>query len=250
MWKGISHLVARLEVAVPDELVTSAALFQVWRVETAYSLSVADQRYIREHGRTGPQLKNADTGVRHFREISLTRAHVKPGQISSLDAELPVYLVAREEAAAWKLEGLSGLAFGPVHRHTGMKDHDGAALVVPESVLGPITIGPNTIHESFTANDLVGHHQLSLGFLIYGSQAISEACDLNLTREPICSYGYPQVVVSRRFVDFYVRRKLRGWKFRPILEEGSKWHREFGNLFSAFIFDWKSGSLENRFSGP
>jgi hypothetical protein len=249
LWQDTRHLVARLEFETSDELVASARLFEVWRVDAAYAVSTADQRYLREHAQSGPHLMGAEASVRYFPEVSLTKSHVKARQISSLDAQVPVYLVTKQEAAIWTSKNFSGLRFGSVLRHIGTTNHDEAALIVPQSVMGSVVKGENTINEDPTTGN-TAYHQLSLGFLVYGREAIADATDFNLTREPICSYGYPQVVVSRRFVEWYVTRELKGWKFRPILEEGNKWHREFADSFSSFMRDWQTGHRENRFSGP
>ncbi len=249
-WSEWKYIVARIECSVPNDLLVETMLFEVWKMENAYGISSIDQEYFQGHAKNGPLLKDADPGVRYFSEVRLTRPQVRPMQISSLDAVVPVNFINHDEARVWSSQKFSGLEFGRVCGHREQKIHEDASLIVPTNVMSSMVRGQNVFMESFVHHGIMNTHPLIVGFLTYEEDDILQARDFNFTREPICNYGYSQVLVSRKFVDFYRKRGLTGWVFRPILVSGSVLHREFAEMFNKFMVDWRTGHPDNRFSGP
>lgn len=254
IWSGKSHATARLNFSVSDELLSETQLFEVWRQEVAYSLSNSDSNYLRQHQQTGPLLEGASSDVRYFPkvryfpEVKLTNAKVRDKRISSLDAPEPIYFIQEEEAKAWCEENFSGLGLGPVYRHRGRQVHSGVSLIVPNNVMGPMVMGNNVIAQNFVHQNLRYEFSLVTGFLVYSHEEIEKSKDFNFTCEPVCTYGYPKMLVSRKFVDFYRKRGLSGWVFRPVLEFGGPFHQEFVETFERFMVDWRTGHSENRIS--
>lgn len=256
IWHGKSRLTALLEFGISDELLSQSRLFEVWGVDIrAYDLSDADDRYFRSQEECGPLLAGVNCAaqyfpaVRYFPEIKLSNPRVKPKHISSLEAPWPAYFIGDEEAKAWRGQSYSGLKFGPVYPHRGQHPHQGVSLIVPEYIMGPMTQGRNVIEQKFVYGNTKYTHPVALGFMVYTSEQISAAKDFNFTCEPVCTYGYPRILVSRRFVDFYRERGVMGWKLRPVLETGSIYHREFVETLDRFMADWNTGHSDNRIDG-
>jgi len=184
--------------------------------------------------------------VRYFSEARLSQARTKPLQISGLDASPSLFFVARDEAAQWEGLKFTGLQFGPIYGHRGTAEFGDARLLVPTNVMPEMVPGRNTLVSICDGNE--SRH--TVGFSVYEKSAIESAADFNFTREPTRSYGYANILVSRRFFEFYRQRGLTGWRMRPVLESGTEAHIQFQSTLNAFLSDWSTGHPRNRLVGP
>jgi len=156
VWRETSKATARVELDVPKELEQTCSLYEVWSVESAQSVSEADDAYFREHEQKGPILKGAEDSVRYFTDLCISKVKPKPKRILSLDVQVPVHLITRDCAENWRAEEFSGLAFGQVVSRR-LKPFEDVALIVPQCVLGPMVRGENVVRneEEGLARDLV-----------------------------------------------------------------------------------------------
>jgi hypothetical protein len=244
-WVETPRATARIEFDVPAGVDATCPLYEVWSVESAQSLSDADDTYIREQERNGPILEGAEAGVRYFPRLCISKVKPKPNRILSLDAEVPVHIITRGCAEEWVNQQFSGLDFGEVSNRK-LKKFEDVALIVPQCVLGPMCRGENVVR---TEDGGLTRDQV-IGFCVYSSEELARACDFNFSREPLYTFGYPKVLVSRRFVDMYRAQRYRGWRLRPVLEKDSVSEKQFTAALHAFLADWSSGCAANRIVGP
>jgi hypothetical protein len=54
---------------------------------------------------------------------------------------------------------------------------------------------------------------------------------INRTAEPFTWFGSPDWVLTRRVLEVYERRGMKGWAFLPVLEQGTPLQREFSTRF-------------------
>jgi hypothetical protein len=90
----------------------------------------------------------------------------------------------------------------------------------------PAAVEDRTTFETFEEGPRQPSTPRRYGLLTYAEGALESSPDLARTAEPWGAWRTPVWVVHQRARAWFDGAQLRGWKFQPVLAEGSRLHRE------------------------
>jgi len=162
--------------------------------------------------------------VRLPQRIYLSKA-VGESAISHVDEWTGEYVLGTDAAQALRASGLTGFELRPVlHPKTNTPHEAGHHLVARE--LLPAALEDATTFETFDDGPRQPSTPRRYGLLSYGEGALQESPDLARTAEPWGDWRTPVWIVRQRARGWFESAQVRGWRFQPVLDAGSRLHAE------------------------
>ncbi|MEJ5989292.1 hypothetical protein WG902_04790 [Ramlibacter sp. PS3R-8] len=162
--------------------------------------------------------------VRLPQRIYLSKA-VAESAISHVDEWTGEYVLGAQAAQALRDSGLTGFDLRPVLHHKTGSAHDAGHHLVARELL-PAALEDATIFETFDDGPRQPSTPRRYGFLSYAQGALQPSPDLARTAEPWGAWRTPVWIVRQRVRGWFESAQVRGWKFQPVLEEGTAPHGE------------------------
>lgn len=194
--------------------------------------------------RTGPSRAH-----RVARGLALARVKLRPGEIGAPGELIAEWIVPLSVGRLFEAEGLRGYTLGSVAAGARQPSHaewaqlDTAHVTPPAMAssgwcdLGLLASGADAAAGLPGAGAPPDAHSFrALASLAYSSFGVFPATDFARSAEAFDAWGQPLWIVSARARDLFQRRKLRGWRFRPLVEHGDQLHREQERLWQ----EWAS----------
>lgn len=171
--------------------------------------------------------------VRLPKEVFLSRP-VPPDAAAHVDQWTGEHVLGAAAAAALRGSGLSGWRLRPMlHPRTGQPHGDAMHLWTEE--LLPAALADPTRFETPDEGGLAGQATpRRYGCLAYAADALRGLPDFARTAEPWDAWQTPSWTVSPAARD-WAAVNLKGWAFRPLLEEGSAAHAAHARLWTALL---------------
>jgi len=145
--------------------------------------------------------------------------------ISHVDEWTGEYVVGAQAAQALRASGLTGFELRPVLHHKTGEAHDAAHHLVARELL-PAALEDETTFETFDDGPRQPSTPRRYGLLSYAAGALDPSPDLARTAEPWGAWRTPVWIVRQRGRAWFEAAQVRGWKFQPVLEAGSRLHAE------------------------
>jgi hypothetical protein len=162
--------------------------------------------------------------VRLPQRIFLSKA-VADGAISHVDEWTGEYVVGAQAAQALRTSGLTGFELRPVLHHKTGEGHEGGHHLVARELL-PAALEDATTFETFDDGPRQPSTPRRYGLLSYASGALEASPDLARTAEPWGAWRTPVWIVRQRARAWFEAAQVRGWKFQPVLDAGTRLHAE------------------------
>jgi hypothetical protein len=136
------------------------------------------------------------------------------------------YVLGPQLADALVASGLTGFELRPVlHHKTGEAHDEGGRHLVARTLLPP-ALEDATTFETFDEGPRQPSTPRRYGLLSYAQGALEESPDLARTAEPWGSWRTPVWILRQPARDWFEQRQARGWRFQPVLAQGSALHAE------------------------
>lgn len=154
-----------------------------------------------------------------------------PGStVALVDQWTGEYVCGMEAAQALRSSGLTGWALGPVLKPVkDMPNETGHHLTTSE--LLPAALVDRTRIATYDDGPRQPSQPRRYGLLSYAASALTQTPDFARSAEPWGPWRTPQWVVRQGVRQWFVANNLRGWAFRPVLEEGTGLHGEHLGLW-------------------
>lgn len=162
--------------------------------------------------------------VRLPQKIYLSKP-VAAAAISHVDDWTGEYVVGTQAAEALRASGLTGFELRPLLHHETGEGHDGGHHLVARELL-PAALEDETTFETFDDGPRQPSTPRRYGLLSYAAGALEPSPDLARTAEPWGTWRTPVWIVRQRARAWFEATQVRGWKFQPVLDEGSRLHAE------------------------
>lgn len=150
---------------------------------------------------------------------------VADAAISHVDEWTGEYVLGPQAAQALRASGLTGFELRPVLHHKTNEAHEGGHHLVARELL-PAALEDATTFETFDDGPRQPSTPRRYGLLAYAAGALDASPDLARTAEPWGAWRTPAWIVRQRTRAWFDAAQLRGWKFQPVLQEGSRAHGE------------------------
>jgi hypothetical protein len=145
--------------------------------------------------------------------------------LSHVDEWTGEVVVGAQLAQALRASELTGFELRPVlHVKTG-EGHEGGHHLVARELL-PAALEDGTVFETFDDGPRQPSTPRRYGLLSYADGALAASPDLARTAEPWGAWRTPAWIVRQRARAWFEAQQVRGWKFQPVLQEGSGLHAE------------------------
>ena len=171
--------------------------------------------------------------VRLPQRIYLTKA-VADTAISHVDEWTGEYVLGAQAAQALRESGLTGFELRPVLHHKTGTAHDAGHHLVARELL-PAALEDGTVFETFDDGPRQPSTPRRYGLLSYAQGGLDASPDLARTAEPWGAWRTPPWIVRQRARGWFESAQVRGWKFQPVLESGSKLHAEHTQRWSDLL---------------
>ncbi len=159
--------------------------------------------------------------------LALTKIAIAPNAIGCATHWTPEFVVPRGVADAFREEGLTGFELRPVFNSKTKQPHPDFFLLYSASIMPDAERDATTIDQRGTDNP--GWREL--GALTYDFTGSDTCCDFNRTAENWSNSHLPLWIVSQRVREAMVRRGLKGWGYRPVLEKGTPLHETYTRMW-------------------
>lgn len=151
---------------------------------------------------------------------------VAAGAISHVDEWTGEYVMGPQLAQDLHASGLTGFELRPVlHHKTGEAAEEGNHHLVARELL-PAAVEDATTFETYDDGPRQPSQPRRYGLLTYEDGALDASPDLARTAEPWGAWRTPLWIVRQQARAWFEAREVRGWKFRPVLAEGTPLHAE------------------------
>jgi hypothetical protein len=212
--ESASHVEAITRSSVPQSRADSKATMAAYHMDTLHPTS-------------------SRWSVRLPQRIYLTKA-VADTAISHVDGWTGEYVLGAQAAQALRESGLTGFELRPVlHFKTGTAHDAGHHLVARE--LLPAALEDGTVFETFDDGPRQPSTPRRYGLLSYAQGELDASPDLARTAEPWGAWRTPPWIVRQRARGWFESAQVRGWKFQPVLESGSRLHAEHTQRWSDLL---------------
>lgn len=145
--------------------------------------------------------------------------------ISHVDDWTGEYVLGPQAAQALRASGLTGFELRPVLHHDTGSGHEGGQHLVARELL-PAALEDATTFETFDDGPRQPSTPRRYGLLSYAAGALEASPDMARTAEPWGAWRTPVWIVDQRARAWFESAQVRGWKFQPVLVEGSRLHGE------------------------
>jgi hypothetical protein len=145
--------------------------------------------------------------------------------ISHVDDWTGEYVVGPQAAQALRTSGLTGFELRPVLHHDSGNGQDGGHHLVARELL-PAALEDKTTFETFDDGPRQPSTPRRYGLLSYAAGALEGSPDMARTAEPWGAWRTPVWIVRQRAREWFESAQVRGWKFQPVLDAGSRLHAE------------------------
>lgn len=162
--------------------------------------------------------------VRLPQRIYLTKA-VAPAAISHVDEWTGEYVLGGQAAEGLRASGLTGFELRPVLHPKTNAPHDGGHHLVARELL-PAALEDATTFETFDDGPRQPSTPRRYGLLSYAEGALEGSPDFARTAEPWGDWRTPVWIVRQRGRAWFESAQVRGWRFQPVLDAGSRLHAE------------------------
>ena len=150
---------------------------------------------------------------------------VAEGAITHVDQWTGEYVMGPQVAQALCASGLTGFELRPVLHQKPEPPPDTAQHLVARELL-PAALEDSTTFETFDDGPRQPSTPRRYGVLTYAKGALEDSPDLARTAEPWGAWSTPVWVARQPARKWFDAQEVRGWKFQPVLESGSKLHAE------------------------
>jgi len=220
-----------------------AASISHFSVVCRQTVPESDAAYKRNHDLWAASfntLSGHEAPVRVLRGFHLSQAKLKPMTIAGIGEWTEAYLAGPDVWQAFREAGLTGVVPEKVFQVRSGKPFPDVYQLFTEASLPPVELDVATRSTSETS-----------GLLCYRSEMLAGFPDFMHTAEPWANarFGWPLWVVSARVRALFLKGKLRGWAFQPVLIAGSTLHRDYITLcgkLHALMSSTQHGRLEAR----
>jgi hypothetical protein len=144
--------------------------------------------------------------------------------ISHVDEWTGEYVLGTQAAQALGASGLTGFELRPVLNPKG-EAHDAGRHLVARELL-PAALEDVTVFETFDDGPRQPSTPRRYGLLSYAKGSLDDSPDLARTAEPWGTWRTPVWIVRQRARSWFDAAQVRGWKFQPVLDAGSRLHAE------------------------
>jgi hypothetical protein len=173
---------------------------------------------------TGPGAR-----IRRPDRLALRGASMKPNEVACAGDWMAEFLVSREVSRIFESEGLTGFSLRPVFDSKTKGDYDSFFQLYADQIMPRALVDATTpIHPD---HEDPGHRR-QLACLSYDFKGKTPRSDFHRTAEAWSNNDIPVWIVSARVRECFVRHKLRGWAFRPVLEAGTDLHTTYTRLWA------------------
>lgn len=162
--------------------------------------------------------------VRLPQRIYLSKA-VADTAISHVDEWTGEYVLGAQAAQGLRASGLTGFDLRPVLNHKTNQGHEAGHHLVARELL-PAALEDATTFETYDDGPRQPSTPRRYGLLTYAEGALASSPDLARTAEPWGAWRTPVWIVRQRARAWFEAAQVRGWKFQPVLAEGSRLHAE------------------------
>lgn len=170
--------------------------------------------------------------VRLPRRIYLGKP-VPPTTLAHVDQWTGEHVLGLQAAEALRSSGLRGYELLPLLHHRIGEPRPETGWHLSTRHLLPATADDPTLVETFDDGPREPSQPRRYGWLVYAPSALDAAPDFARTAEPWGPWRTPLWVVSQAVRRWYAEQGLRGWGFRPVLEQGSALHEEHSRRWAA-----------------
>jgi len=174
---------------------------------------------------TGP-----DTRIRLLEGITLSRLALKPNEVAHLDEWAEEYVLGQGVTQSFRDDGLDGFETRPVLDGRTGDPYGIYHQLYTRSILPPALLDASTFELPISTPTDRSYRQM--GFLTYEPRALAEAAHFNRTAEPWAGTAIPSWVVRRGVAESFRRHKLKGWRFKPVLEAN-------GPAYADYLEQWR-----------
>ncbi|MDB5897064.1 MAG: hypothetical protein JWP22_1781 [Ramlibacter sp.] len=154
--------------------------------------------------------------------------------ISHVDEWTGEYVLGAQAAQALRTSGLTGFELRPVLDHKTGTPHEAGHHLVAQKLL-PAALEDRTTFETFDDGPRQPSTPRRYGLLSYAAGALQESPDLARTAEPWGAWRTPVWIVRQRARAWFDAAQVRGWKFQPVLDAGSKLHADHTNKWEQVL---------------
>lgn len=162
--------------------------------------------------------------VRLPQKIYLSKP-VAGSAITHVDDWTGEYVVGPQAAQGLRASGLTGFELRAVLQHENAAAHDPGQHLVARELL-PAALEDATTFETFDDGPRQPSTPRRYGLLSYAAGALEGSPDLARTAEPWGAWRTPVWIVHQRARAWFESAQVRGWKFQPVLDAGSRLHAE------------------------
>lgn len=168
--------------------------------------------------------------------IELSRVTVKPNVVAGVGEWGDEYIVGRAVAKAFEQAELTGYELRPIPNPKTGKVHPDHFHLYCESIMPPAEMDSTTLPPNLGPDRLTRRESpRQLGCLTYRLNGAERLCDFNRTTEDWFGEALPTWVVTARVRECFLRHRLKGWEFRPVLEAGTAMHRQYLALWEDLL---------------
>ncbi len=193
----------------------------VWETEK-------DQEYNQTRLAQATWVRTGDrSGYKLLSRLGLSRINIGPKELGNI-GEWTEEWVTRVETAEVLGAELQGLSTTPLYDSERGQFHTAFVQLVTAGTM-PLSVKDATV--IVTEADEQGMRLFRLlGCLVYEDTAMGHT-DFARTSEGWGAHGQPLWVVSDRVRKWVQARKVKGWRFRPVLAKGSSAHDQYLELW-------------------
>ena len=160
---------------------------------------------------------------------------VPPETIAHVDQYTGEYVLGAAAAEALRAGSLTGWALQPVLHWKTLQPQPEVGMHLTTRELLPPALWCASTFETFDDGPKAPGTPRRYGALSYARGALEASPDFARTAEPWGEWSTPQWVVRQRVRGWYEAAGLRGWAFRPVLEEGTPLQREHEERWQALL---------------
>ncbi|TFH47615.1 MAG: hypothetical protein E4H01_07965 [Lysobacterales bacterium] len=164
---------------------------------------------------------------------------LKPNMVGGVGQSLQEFVIHHDVAAAFSEAGFSGFSLRPVFNSKTETAYTEIHQLYSDVIMPAAELGRKT-----PPADGGGVRQL--GCLVYENLEQHDVADFNRTAEDWAAGNMPLWVVSDRVRELFLRNKLKGWAFRPVLVKASEMHIEYERLWNG-LFEQVAANSQNFF---
>lgn len=180
--------------------------------------------------------------------FALTRIKMRPHMVAAIGDWTEEYVIGSAVVQAFEQAKLTGWSMKPVLNPKMQSHHTDFVQIYSDAVLDAALFDCSVERLKSEWTEENGHLR-HLGCLAYPASALEHKLDFARTAEPWGGgHGQLSWVVSSRVVEVFVKNKLRGWAFRPVMLEGSGLYRQYIELWKA-LCSAVSESKKSKFDG-